>query len=371
MTTGLITVALIDGEDVSIGEFSGMKPLRCDFCGGQLIMDNSREFAVCEFCGTKYMKEIIQDKIQEIRGQVSITGAVETVTGDAEKERLLKNAETYIGIREFDKAIQTYQQVIKQFPEDYRGWWGLYTTPVERYFFTGVFLEADKNALRNTYNLCQDKNTIVAYFDTVMKKYGHSLKLITPADSVNLILAKTTVVPPTPDSFTTWLLFQQGHNLNFFPNNFKSFIANLSAQYIDGAKSGSVYAPLHHWYPLLCQENLYIDVSSISMNSIVNLVAITNGARYSMAPITPGTTAPCFYKIGWGNTYADVTKINGFFGRWIYTKNINGKDVTVLSSRVINIQMLYRFMGRCQHCGGVFSGIFKHVCKECGTPKDY
>lgn len=348
-----------------------MKPLRCDFCGGHLIMDKSREFAICEFCGTKYMKETIQDKIQEIRGQVSITGAVETVTGNAEKERLLKNAETYIGIKEFDKAIQTYQQVIKQFPEDYRGWWGLYTTPIERYFSIGLFQEADNNALRNTYNLCQDKNIIVTFFDKVVKKYGNSLKLTNTNDTINLVLTKTVGIPHTPDSFTTWLLFQQGHNLNYLPNNFKSFIANLSAQYIVGAKNGTVYAPLHQWNPLLSQENLYIDVSSMDILFAVKFVATANGARHSTAPITPGTTAPYFHKIGWGNTYADVTKITGFFGRWIYTKNINGKDVAVLSSREITPQMLYRFMGRCQHCGGIFGGIFKPVCKQCGKPKDY
>lgn len=55
-----------------------MKPLRCDFCNGNLVIDESREFATCEFCGTKYMKSTIQQKIQEIRGTVSIDGPVET-----------------------------------------------------------------------------------------------------------------------------------------------------------------------------------------------------------------------------------------------------------------------------------------------------
>lgn len=55
-----------------------MIPLRCDFCNGNLVIDDSREFATCEFCGTKYMKSTIQQKIQEIRGTVSIDGPVET-----------------------------------------------------------------------------------------------------------------------------------------------------------------------------------------------------------------------------------------------------------------------------------------------------
>lgn len=53
-----------------------MEALKCDFCGGRLIMDDSREFATCEMCGTKYMKSTVQQKIQEIRGSVTITGEV-------------------------------------------------------------------------------------------------------------------------------------------------------------------------------------------------------------------------------------------------------------------------------------------------------
>lgn len=59
-----------------------MKPLRCDFCNGNLVMDDSREFAVCEFCGTKYLKSTIQSKIQEIRGAVSVVGTVSTKETD-------------------------------------------------------------------------------------------------------------------------------------------------------------------------------------------------------------------------------------------------------------------------------------------------
>lgn len=59
-----------------------MEPLRCDFCNGNLVMDDSREFAVCEFCGTKYLKSTIQSKIQEIKGTVSVVGTVSTKETD-------------------------------------------------------------------------------------------------------------------------------------------------------------------------------------------------------------------------------------------------------------------------------------------------
>ena len=55
----------------------GMQALKCDFCGGRLIVDDSREFATCEMCGTKYMKTTIQQKIQDIRGSVTVEGEVQ------------------------------------------------------------------------------------------------------------------------------------------------------------------------------------------------------------------------------------------------------------------------------------------------------
>ena len=59
-----------------------MKALVCDFCGGGLIIDDSREFAICEFCRTKYMASTLRQKIQEIRGTVSVEGEVSVKQAD-------------------------------------------------------------------------------------------------------------------------------------------------------------------------------------------------------------------------------------------------------------------------------------------------
>ena len=57
----------------------GMTPLRCDLCGGPLVMDISGEFAACEYCSTKYMRDYLQQKIS---GSVSIQGNVATRPAD-------------------------------------------------------------------------------------------------------------------------------------------------------------------------------------------------------------------------------------------------------------------------------------------------
>lgn len=59
-----------------------MQALKCDLCGGSLVIDDSREFALCEFCGTKYMASTLRQKIQEIKGTVSIEGEVSVRQAD-------------------------------------------------------------------------------------------------------------------------------------------------------------------------------------------------------------------------------------------------------------------------------------------------
>ena len=96
-----------------------MSALVCDICGGNLAMDASGEFAVCESCGMKHTKERVRTKVQEIQGVVEVT------KGEVEKERLLKNAETFISLNERNKANSIYHQITEDYPDDYRGWFCL------------------------------------------------------------------------------------------------------------------------------------------------------------------------------------------------------------------------------------------------------
>lgn len=94
-----------------------MEALICDICGGKLVMQ-SGGVARCESCGMKYTKERVQEKVQEIKGTVKIDGPVETVKGDAEKERLLKNAETYLKLNNPVSANTELLKYIEFFPYD-------------------------------------------------------------------------------------------------------------------------------------------------------------------------------------------------------------------------------------------------------------
>ena len=92
-----------------------MQKLQCELCGSVDIARTDDGFFRCEHCGCKYTLE--QAK--------ALLGTVETTIGTAERDRLLKNAQTQYEIGESNKAKETFAKVTEQFPDDYRGWLGL------------------------------------------------------------------------------------------------------------------------------------------------------------------------------------------------------------------------------------------------------
>lgn len=101
-----------------------MAALVCDICGGKLVMQ-SGGVAKCDSCGMEYTKERIQEKVQEIKGTVKIDGPVETVKGDAEKERLIKTAQECFRKGAVDEADKMFRKISKDYPNEWRAWMGI------------------------------------------------------------------------------------------------------------------------------------------------------------------------------------------------------------------------------------------------------
>ena len=120
-----------------------MQKLQCELCGSVDIVRTDDGFFRCEHCGCKYTLE--QAK--------ALLGTVETTIGTAERERLLKNAQTQYEIGEYNKAKATFSQVTNQFPDDYRGWLGLMRT---YYAIYGAEIPdcIVQGQLRHFYNVC-------------------------------------------------------------------------------------------------------------------------------------------------------------------------------------------------------------------------
>lgn len=88
-----------------------MTALQCDICGGQLEMDKSGAFAVCKSCGLSHSADRLKQKVQEIKGIVSIDGSVQ-VEGVANVENLLVRAQRFFDEQNYSMATEYCNKVL-------------------------------------------------------------------------------------------------------------------------------------------------------------------------------------------------------------------------------------------------------------------
>ena len=82
---------------------------KCTNCGANLNVDNAKDAAVCEFCGSAFIVEkAIQNYNYHITNNVNAQNVVITGKGNAEKERLLNNAKTNERFGDYEKAQSIY-----------------------------------------------------------------------------------------------------------------------------------------------------------------------------------------------------------------------------------------------------------------------
>lgn len=111
---------------------------KCPNCGGALKLDSTLTTAVCPFCDSQILVgEAINNYY--ITNNLYARNVNVTGKGDAEKERLLKNAATRERFGDIDTALNIYAQVAEDYPDDYRGWYGIAKLKSEGFTAKPVF----------------------------------------------------------------------------------------------------------------------------------------------------------------------------------------------------------------------------------------
>lgn len=116
----------------------------CTNCGGTLEVDKDKDAAICPFCNTAY---IVEKAIQQF--QISNTNYIENATfinGETE-ERLLERGLTQIEMDELEAAEETFQQMTQKYPENYKGWLGLYVVNSDRISEDDTYEKYRRNAI--------------------------------------------------------------------------------------------------------------------------------------------------------------------------------------------------------------------------------
>lgn len=118
--------------------------LKCEQCGGRVILDESREIGTCEYCLSRFI--VKEDKIIQNITQ-NITKHVYGVEGKTAEE-LLSDANYLLRLGENRQANTKFKQVLKVDPSCWGAWLGYASTGGDGCNYSSV-----ASAYTNAYNI--------------------------------------------------------------------------------------------------------------------------------------------------------------------------------------------------------------------------
>ena len=104
----------------------------CTNCSGILEVDNSREAAVCPFCGTPY---IVEKAVQQYISVVNNNNHIEhaTFVNGFDEKRYLENGIMQLKLKQYDDAADTFKRMSKDYPGSWKAWYGIAVTDFYRH----------------------------------------------------------------------------------------------------------------------------------------------------------------------------------------------------------------------------------------------
>ncbi len=304
-----------------------MKAFVCEMCGNNQLTKIDGFFQ-CDYCGTKYTLEEAK--------KLFVSGTVEVTKGDAEKERLITNAQKFIDFEQYSEARKILDTITFQFPDDYRGWWMEYTIP---------FLEFIRN--KKEYS----------YFPSVTfsKDLDNASKLFNIEKEYNALWEKVA------DTYFKWC-----NNSNF---RFKDLFEDKTPQILNKAfcaikEDAAEKLKYSNFVKNYLMDNLntgktkkillYKGIKHDRVNSLIE--GLKDNLRYGKTDET--ITSYCIIQY-YVNKILTIKHHDCWEGR--------------MSEEYLefNSPLTYSDMGLCSYCGGEFKGLRKKTCSKCGKPKDY
>lgn len=349
-----------------------MQAIKCELCGSNQLIKKDGYYQ-CEYCGTKYTPEEAKKMI--------VSGNVEITKGKAEKERFFNNANTYLKIGEYGNAVNAFCQLASYFPDDYRGWWGIFFTPIEEYLNTGTFSGTNNQCLKNALQLCDDESIINIYLENICSRYGSKLR--TAPVCVSYIGSDYHYENKdnndyknifTIDNFTYWLIYKTGDIFNLFPSALQQLVIQMSDMFVSQLRKG-ILCPIDEPDPPLYYKGQWIDKSWENCNPHRAVKYLT--IKFGCIGKIDRTLYPDVFYIGDNDNKVRLVSIAATNGRWAYINMFEryGKNKTLfLMPQEIHqeeINDVFKSLGLCQYCGGAFKGLITKSCSSCLKKKDY
>ncbi|MCI6123837.1 MAG: hypothetical protein MR714_06415 [Christensenellaceae bacterium] len=157
-----------------------------------------QDFVKCEYCGTisSAPKAIEYHQHQSTSYNFSGANPVVNFSNGQDLETLVKNADMHLKLKNYADAQSIYEKISKEYPHDYRGWWGLILAKSRELADTDIFIRKDSVSgyislsaeyifITGTWNIVQKtapqkiKNELASkyqpFYDTCYTKYEKAL----------------------------------------------------------------------------------------------------------------------------------------------------------------------------------------------------
>lgn len=170
----------------------------CPNCNSPLQIKEGQDFVKCEYCGTisSAPKAIEYHQHQSTSYNFSGANPIVNFSNGQDLETLVKNADMHLKLKNYADAQSIYEKISKEYPHDYRGWWGLILAKSRELADTDIFIRKDSVSgyislsaeyifITGTWNIVQKtapqkiKNELASkyqpFYDTCYTKYEKAL----------------------------------------------------------------------------------------------------------------------------------------------------------------------------------------------------
>lgn len=148
----------------------------CPNCNSPLQIKEGQDFVKCEYCGTisSAPKAIEYHQHQSTSYNFSGANPVVNFSNGQDLETLVKNADMHLKLKNYADAQSIYEKISKEYPHDYRGWWGLILAKSRELADTDIFIR--KDSVSGYISLSAEYYFITSTWNKVQKTAPQKIK---------------------------------------------------------------------------------------------------------------------------------------------------------------------------------------------------
>lgn len=148
---------------------------KCPNCGGSLQVDNSKRAAICPFCKEAYtVEDAINNYVTNYNTNVEHLHAdVVNINDEKSVDSRLHAADTFMSLGDYSSAYKVYDEVTKNHPYNYRGWWGLIrvkSSDFQKAALSSAEFAEIKKLYQNALSVCENPAEITKQFAAYQNK---------------------------------------------------------------------------------------------------------------------------------------------------------------------------------------------------------